>query len=75
MSFAKSSLSEEKPEPAVLVYKSIFENINENCGDKLKATQKLLIVICTSNGAINIFQRKGDKVMLVNEAASGIKSG
>ena len=67
MSFLKVSLTEEKPEPSVLVYKSIFEKVPENCADKLKATQTLLIVVCTKNGAINIFQRRGDKLMLVNE--------
>jgi hypothetical protein len=55
MSFPKISLAEEKPEPSVLVYKTIFKNLTDNCGDKLKATQKLLIVICTTNGAVNIF--------------------
>lgn len=75
MSFAKISLDDAKPEPAVLVYKSIFEKIPDNCGDKLKATQKLLIITCVKTGAINIFQRKGDKTMLVNEVASGMWSG
>lgn len=75
MSFPKISLAEEKPEPSVLVYKTIFKNLTDNCGDKLKATQKLLIVICTTNGAVNIFQRAGNKMMLVNEEASGIESG
>jgi len=75
MSFAKVALQEAKPEPSVLVYKSIFEKLPDNCGDKLKATQKLLIVVCTKNGAVNIFQRRADKLMLVNEQASGIESG
>ena len=75
MSFPKATLTEEKPEPSVLVYKSIFEKVPENCGDKLKATQALLIVVCTKNGAINIFQRRGDKLMLVNEQQTGIESG
>jgi len=55
MSFIKLSLTEEKPTPSILVYKSIFEKYPDNCGDKLKATQSLLIVTCTKNGAVNIF--------------------
>tara|TARA_B110000285_G_C15102200_1_gene605672 strand:- start:1220 stop:1468 length:249 start_codon:yes stop_codon:yes gene_type:complete len=38
MSFSKISLAEDKPEPSVLVFKSIFKKLPDNCGDKLKAT-------------------------------------
>ena len=68
MSFIKVSLVEEKPQLSILVFKSLFEKIPDNCGDKIKATQTLLIIKCTKNGAVNIFQRRGgDKTMLVNE--------
>ena len=33
--------------------------MNANCGDLVKASQKLLIVVCKSNGAISIYRREG----------------
>lgn len=53
--------------PTSLIYPNLFDLYDNNCGDKIRATQMLLIVVCTKTGAINIFRRE-DKVILVNES-------
>ena len=30
---------------------------NKNCGDKVKAGSRLVIIICTKNGAISVYKR------------------
>ena len=74
LSFARSTLNEENPRPSILVFKTIFEQIPDNCGDKIKATQKLLVIVCTKNGALNIFRRE-DMLMLANEQVSDLLTG
>ena len=37
--------------------------MSENCGNKLKASSKLLVMVCMENGAISIFRRYGTNML------------
>tara|TARA_B110000285_G_C14645966_1_gene389716 strand:+ start:148 stop:543 length:396 start_codon:yes stop_codon:yes gene_type:complete len=57
--------------PKITVEKEILAKYPDNCGDKLKVTQDLIIVGCSTNGATNIISRLDEKINLV--ASSGTK--
>ena len=46
---------------------------SQNCGNKLKASKHLLIMVCMENGAITIFRRFGDKKLDVKAPMVDIK--
>lgn len=64
-------LEEEKPELKTTAYKEIFDKYPDNCGDKIKVSQELIIVGCSSNGATNIFKRD-EMTNLVAKSSKGL---
>jgi hypothetical protein len=65
------NVKEEKPVPKITVEKDILTKYPDNCGDKLKVSQDLIIVGCSTNGATNIITRNEEKINLV--VANGSK--
>ena len=57
--------------PKITVEKDILAKYPDNCGDKLKVSQDLIIVGCSTNGATNIITRNEEKINLV--VANGSK--
>jgi len=59
-------IDEEVVVPKVTVWKEIFNQNPENCGDKMKVSQELIVVGCSKNGGTNIIKRN-DKTILVTK--------
>ena len=65
---AKRGVSEMR-KVAVESYDLLGEEYPENCGDKVRVTQELVIVVCTKNGHIVILRRFGMEPIVVVEGA------
>jgi hypothetical protein len=56
--------------PTTTVHSFVFDKYPDNCGDKIKVSQELVIIGCSTNGATNIFKRD-EMTNLVAKASKG----